>query len=131
MPDMEASVNNYFTLLHLVTLSDSRAAKRGLPDPDARRKIKVALEYNIDYNTYMNTQTPLQAVVIAGLSKRQQNSLAALQNKVEQQPRGYAATTRVSNAQVAAMQRAYDVAKASGLPLAPEVIAAAKALGLK
>ena len=83
------------------------------------------------YNKRMNTQTPLQAVVIAGLSARERNSLVALQNKVEQQPRGYAATTRVSNAQVAAMQRAYDVAKASGLPLAPELLAAAKALGLK
>ena len=130
MPGLKASVNNYFTLLHLVTLSSSRAVDRWSTLTVTRRKIKVALEHNIDYNTYMNTQTPLQTVVLAGLSKRQQNSLRALQTKVEQ-PRGYAATTRVSDAQVAAMQRAYDVAKASGLPLAPELLAAAKALGLK
>ena len=75
--------------------------------------------------------TALQTAVIASLSARERNSLTALQNKVEQQPRGYAATTRVSDAQMRAMQAAYDAAKASGLPLAPEVIAAAKALGLK
>jgi len=75
--------------------------------------------------------TALQTVVVAGLNKRQQNSLTALQNKVEKQPRSYCATMRVSNAQFAAMQRAYDIAKTSGLPLTPEVAAAAKALGLK
>jgi hypothetical protein len=81
------------------------------------------------YNTYMNTQTPLQAVVLANLNGRQKNSLRALQAKVEQ-PCSYA-TTRVSDAQMRAMQAAYDAAKASGLPLAPELLAAAKVLGLK
>ena len=79
----------------------------------------------------MNTQTPLQAVVVASLSKRERNSLAALQNKVERQPRDPLATVRVSDAQMRAMQTAYDTAKASGLPLPPELLAAAKALGLK
>jgi cell division protein YceG involved in septum cleavage len=128
---MEASVNNYLPLLHLVTLNDSRAAKRGLPGHNARRKIKVALERNTGYNTYMNTQTPLQAVVVASLSARERNSLAALQNKVEQQPRDPLATMRVSPAQIRAMQTAYNTAKASGMPLPPELLAAAKSLGLK
>jgi hypothetical protein len=79
----------------------------------------------------MNTQTPLQTVVVASLSKREYNSLAALQNKVEQQPRDPFATMRVSEAQVRAMQAAYDTAKASGMPLPPELLAAAKVLGLK
>ena len=79
----------------------------------------------------MNTQTPLQAVVLAGLNGRQKNSLRALQNKVEQQPRDPFATMRVSPAQIRAMQTAYDTAKASGMPLPPELLAAAKAMGLK
>ena len=73
--------------------------------------------------------TALQAVV-AGLNKRQRNSLAALQNKVEDR-RGYAATTRVSDAQMRAMQAAFDIAKASGLPLDDKAKAAAVMLGLK
>ena len=73
--------------------------------------------------------TALQAVV-AGLNKRQRNSLAALQNKVEDR-RGYAATTRVSDAQMRAMQAAFDIAKASGLPLDDKEKAAAVMLGLK
>lgn len=74
--------------------------------------------------------TALQSVVVAGLSRRQQNSLHALQNKVESR-RSYASTTVVSNAQMAALQAAYNAAKASGMALPPEVAAAAAKLGLK
>jgi len=74
--------------------------------------------------------TPLQTAVLSNLNKRQQNSLYALQNKVEKD-RGPQATVRVSNAQMQALQAAYDAAKASGIPLPPEAVAAAVKLGLK
>ena len=74
--------------------------------------------------------TALQAAVVSRLNKRQQNSLAALQNKVEN-GRGYVSTVQVSAAQQAALQGAWDAGKASGIPLTLEVIAAAARLGLK
>ncbi len=74
--------------------------------------------------------TALQTVVVSQLNKRQQNSLRTLQNKVEYE-RGYKATIPVSNAQMAALQAAYNAAKASGMELPPEVAAAAAKLGLK
>lgn len=74
--------------------------------------------------------TELQAAVISGLNKRQYSSLRTLQNKVES-GRGHVDTVLVSAAQQAALQAAYDAAKASGLPLAPEIIATAEKLGLK
>ena len=72
--------------------------------------------------------TALQAAVRSNITKRQANSLTALQNKVENS-RGF--TMRVSDAQMRAMQAAYDAAKASGLPVPPEVQAVAAKLGLK
>lgn len=74
--------------------------------------------------------TALQASVLSSLTKRQVNSLTALQNKVEN-VRGYATTVRTSNAQMAAMQAAYTAAKASGLPIPPHVAETATRLGLK
>lgn len=74
--------------------------------------------------------TALQAAVVSRLTKRQQNSLAALQNKVEN-GRGYVSTVQVSAAQQAALQAAWDAGKASGIPLTLEAIAAAARLGLK
>lgn len=71
--------------------------------------------------------TALQNSVTSALSKRQLNSLRTLQAKVD--TRNYMGVT-VSAAQFAAMQAAYDVAKASGNPIPPEAVAAAKALGL-
>ena len=73
--------------------------------------------------------TVLQQLVVAGLGKREVNSLRALQNKVEN-TRGFASTTRVSEAQMRAMQAAFDIAKASGVPIDDKALAAAKALGL-
>ena len=72
--------------------------------------------------------TALQAAVRSSITKRQANSLDALQNKVENN-RGF--TMRVSDAQMRAMQAAYDAAKASGLPLDPKMVATAATLGLK
>ena len=74
--------------------------------------------------------TALQAAVVSKLSKREQNSLRALQNKVEDR-RGYHSTVVVSDAQMRALQAAYDAAKASGLPLDDKAKAAAVMLGLK
>ena len=74
--------------------------------------------------------TALQAAVISRLNTRQQRSLRTLQNKVES-GRGYADTVRVSAAQQAALQAAFDAAKASGMAMPPEVAAAAAKLGLK
>ena len=74
--------------------------------------------------------TALQAVVVSRLSKRQQNSLRTLQDKVEN-GRGYTRTVQVSAAQQAALQAAYTAALASGIPLTPETKAAATSLGLK
>jgi len=74
--------------------------------------------------------TVLQAAVVAKLNGRQQNSLRTLQNKVEN-GRGYQSHVAVSDAQMRALQAAYDAAKASGLELPPEVAAAAAKLGLK
>lgn len=73
-------------------------------------------------------QTAVQAVVTASLNKRQINSLRALQAKVD--TRNYMGV-RVSPAQFAAMQAAFDAAKASGLELPPEALKAAKDIGLK
>ena len=74
--------------------------------------------------------TALQAAVVSNLNKRQQNSLRTLQDKVEN-GRGYTNTVQVSAAQMSALQSAYNAAKASGLQLPPEVVAAAAKLGLK
>ena len=74
--------------------------------------------------------TALQASVVSQLSKRQQNSLRALQNKVENH-RGFTTHTTVSDAQMRALQAAFDAGKASGVPIPPEALAAAKQLGLK
>ena len=74
--------------------------------------------------------TALQTAVIASLGKRQANSLRALQDKVEN-GQGYVTHTRVSDAQMRALQAAYNAAKASGIALPPEVAAAAAQLGLK
>ena len=74
--------------------------------------------------------TALQAAVVSNLNKRQQNSLRTLQDKVEN-GRGYTNTVQVSAAQMYALQSAYNAAKASGLQLPPEVVAAAAKLGLK
>ena len=74
--------------------------------------------------------TVLQAAVVAKLNARQHNSLRTLQNKVES-GRGYVDTVKVSDAQMRALQAAYNAAKASGLELPPEVAAAAAKLGLK
>ena len=74
-------------------------------------------------------KTALQAAVAARLTARQQRSLNTLQNKVES-GRGYVDTVRVSAAQQAALQAAYNAAKASGMALPPEVAAAAAKLGL-
>ena len=74
--------------------------------------------------------TALQTAVVSKLSKREQNSLRALQNKVEN-TRGYQSHTTVSDAQMRALQAAYDAAKASGLPIDPKAAAAAAMLGLK
>ena len=74
--------------------------------------------------------TALQAAVISRLNTRQQRSLRTLQNKVED-GRSYADTVRVSAAQQAALQAAFDAAKASGMAMPPEVAAAAAKLGLK
>jgi len=73
--------------------------------------------------------TALQSAVVARLSKRQQNSLAALQNKMERGHRYDA--IQVSAAQQAALQAAWDAGKASGIPLTQEAIVAAARLGLK
>ena len=75
-------------------------------------------------------KTALQAAVASRLTARQQRSLNTLQNKVES-GRGYVDTVRVSAAQQAALQAAYNAAKASGAVLPPEVAAAAAKLGLK
>jgi len=72
--------------------------------------------------------TALQKVVRSSITKRQANSLDALQNKVENN-RGF--TMRVSDAQMRALQAAYDAAKASGIALDPTMVATAAALGLK
>ena len=64
------------------------------------------------------------------LNARQQRSLQALKNKVEN-GRSYNSTVQVTVAQLAALQAAYDAGKASGIPLTPEVIAVAAKLGLK
>jgi Zn-dependent oligopeptidase len=74
--------------------------------------------------------TALQSAVRSSLRGTQLRSLTALQNKVES-VRGYQQTTKVSEPQMRALQAAYDAAKASGLPLPPEVAAAATKLGLK
>lgn len=74
--------------------------------------------------------TPIQSSVVASLDKRQLNSLNALQNKVERD-RGINATVRVTNAQFAALQAAYNAAKAAGHAIPPEVQAKARALGLE
>ena len=74
--------------------------------------------------------TALQAAVVSSLNKRQHTSLRTLQNKVES-GRGYMDTVRVSDAQMRALQAAYNAAKASGIALPPEVAAAAAKLGLK
>jgi hypothetical protein len=74
-------------------------------------------------------QTALQAAVAAKLNARQQHSLRTLQNKVES-GRGYVDTVRVSAAQQAALQAAFNAAKASGQAMPPEVAAAAARLGL-
>jgi hypothetical protein len=128
---MEASVNNYLPLLHLVTLCDSQGVVSWPLNIFARRKISVDIVVPLRYNKHMNTQTPLQDVVKANLSAREHSSLTALQKKVNAEPRGSTAVIRVSDAQMRALQAAYDTAKASGLPLAPKVLAAAKSLGLK
>ena len=73
--------------------------------------------------------TALQALVLAQLSATQQRSLRALQGKVDK--RGYGGTTRVSEAQMRALQAAFDAGKASGIPIPPAALAAAKALGFK
>ena len=75
--------------------------------------------------------TAVQAVAEASLSARQLNSIRALQRKVETAPRSYMATTRVSPAQFAAMQTAFNAVKASGLPLDPVMLQHAKNIGLK
>lgn len=74
--------------------------------------------------------TSLQAAVVSQLNKREQNSLRALQNKVDKE-RGHKSYLHVSNAQMVALQAAYDAAKASGLPIPPAAVAAAAQLGLK
>ena len=71
----------------------------------------------------------LKDFVVDNLSKRQLNSLRALQNNVENTYRGD--NVRVSNAQYAAMQAAFNAAKLSGEVMPPEVIAAAARMGLK
>ena len=73
--------------------------------------------------------TALQTVV-STLGKRQINSLRTLQNKVES---GHSHVTHlvVSDAQMRALQAAYDAAKASGLVIDPKAVAAARQLGLK
>ena len=74
--------------------------------------------------------TALQAAVVSQLNGRQRRSLSTLQNKVES-GRGYRDTVQVSDAQMRALQAAYDAAKVSGVPIPPEALAAAKQLGLK
>ena len=71
--------------------------------------------------------TAIQLVAEASLSKRQLNSMRSLQNKLDTRPY----TVRVSPAQFAAMQTAYDAVKASGLPIDPLMAKAAKDVGLK
>ena len=73
--------------------------------------------------------TALQTKVTSQLTARQQNSLRALQSKVEYE-RGYKATIMVSAAQQRALQAAYDAAKASSIEVPREVFEAAKNLGL-
>lgn len=75
--------------------------------------------------------TAIQAVAEASLSKRQRNSIAALQRKVDKPAHSLTATVRISPAQFAAMQRAYDAVKASGLPIDPLMAKHAKDIGLK
>ena len=72
--------------------------------------------------------TAIHALTNATLNGREKNSLKTLQKKVESTP---AMFTRVSLAQTAAMQKAWTAAKASGLHIDPEMIEAAKQLGLK
>lgn len=73
--------------------------------------------------------TAIQAVAEASLSPRQRNSIRALQRNVESAH--YGTGVRVSPAQFAALQTAWDAAKASGLPIAPLQYQQAKLLGLK
>ena len=70
----------------------------------------------------------VQKAVIGNLPKRQLNSLRALQAKVET---GSYMGVRVSPAQFAAMQAAFDIAKSTGEPLPPEALKAAALLGFK
>lgn len=74
--------------------------------------------------------TALQSAVVSRLNKRQVNSLRTLQNKVENK-QGYVTHTTVSDAQMRALQAAYDAAKASGIELPAHVAEAAAKLGLK
>lgn len=74
--------------------------------------------------------TAIQAVAEASLSPRQRNSIRALQRNVES-AHYYGTGVRVSPAQFAALQTAWDAAKASGLPIAPLQYQQAKLLGLK
>ena len=74
--------------------------------------------------------TVLQSAVVSQLNGRQRRSLSTLQNKVES-GRGYVSTIAVSDAQMRALQAAFDAAKASGHTLPPEVAIAAAKLGLK
>ena len=74
--------------------------------------------------------TALQSAVVSQLNGRQRRSLSTLQNKVENE-RGYRSHVTVSDAQMRALQAAYDAAKASGLPIDPKAAAAAAMLGLK
>ena len=74
--------------------------------------------------------TALQSAVVSQLNGRQRRSLSTLQNKVES-GRGYVSTIAVSDAQMRALQAAFDAAKASGHTLPPEVAIAAAKLGLK
>lgn len=73
-------------------------------------------------------KTAVQAVAESALSKRQMNSIRALQHKVETTPAMY---TRVSPAQFKAMQQAFDAVKASGVPIPPEMLVHAKNIGLR
>lgn len=72
--------------------------------------------------------TAIQAVAEASVSKRQLNSMRSLQRKVNTTTSG---SVRVSDAQIRAMQQAYDAVKASGLPIDPEMAKCATELGLK
>lgn len=73
--------------------------------------------------------TAIQAVAAASLNKRQLNSISALQRNVD--TAWWGKGVRVSPAQFAALQTAYNAVKVSGLPIDPKMADAAKQLGLE